>query len=408
MSLGRFHNFNNGTRWRLTRDGIEVEGSGVERTRGAPRTVGRVWDSYCEIINDIASQYRVPCELIIATICTESSGNPRAVREEPGFRSDSATPSRISAGLMQTLISTASDTLRQSVSREWLFEPRNSIKAGTAYIAFQSRVTEFDPPRVAAAYNAGGVKRNNGARNRWKMKQYPIGTGEHCDRFIKFFNDAVYVLKHHSVAPSVTIMDLLNAPIESSGPEIREGNAIPPSTRNALNKSRAKIEIQFGPNAKKELVSTYSLGVLEDILVACNEHGAFITSTARKPADQARIMYDNCAKHGVAHMKGLYKGPGRKIIEVYEKGIARDLQRAEVIQQMERKINEIGPSTVSLHLADPKKFNVIDIDPKSLKDRVAFERVVAEEKRISKFLKPKEDPAYHLEIPQPITDREVA
>ncbi len=65
----------------------------------------------------------------------------------------------------------------------------NSIRAGTAYIAQQRGKTLFDPPKMACAYNAGSIIRNTGAENRWKMRQYPIGTSEHADRFVRWFND---------------------------------------------------------------------------------------------------------------------------------------------------------------------------------------------------------------------------
>jgi|GEM_PF-4990691 len=55
----------------------------------------------------------------------------------------------------------------------------------------QARLTGFDPPLVAAAYNAGSLYRNDGAANHWKLRQYPIGTAEHVDRFCRFFNAAL-------------------------------------------------------------------------------------------------------------------------------------------------------------------------------------------------------------------------
>ncbi len=95
---------------------------------------------------------------------------------------------------MQTLISTAREALAGEVAadeigRRWLLAPDNSIRAGTAYIASQKPVTGFDPPKVACAYNAGGVYPESGPGNRWKMRQYPIGKSTHADRFVKWLND---------------------------------------------------------------------------------------------------------------------------------------------------------------------------------------------------------------------------
>ncbi|HEU4534292.1 MAG TPA: hypothetical protein VFS00_09250, partial [Polyangiaceae bacterium] len=75
--------------------------------------------------------------------------------------------------------------------------------------AKQKSKTSFDPPLVAAAYNAGGLYAQNGPANRWKLRQFPIGTGAHCNRFVKFYNDAVVVLAEHSTSPVVSHADLL-------------------------------------------------------------------------------------------------------------------------------------------------------------------------------------------------------
>jgi len=194
-SLLEFHSaFEDGVRWRLTPEGVEVEGAGVERTRGAPETVRRVWREFGDSIWRWGTRYRAPPELIVATICTETRGNADRIREERGYLSDEATPEKVSSGLMQTLISTAREALAGEVAadeigRSWLLAPDNSIRAGTAYIASQKSKTGFDPPKVACAYNAGGVYFNDSAENRWRMRQHPIGKSTHADRFVKWLND---------------------------------------------------------------------------------------------------------------------------------------------------------------------------------------------------------------------------
>ena len=152
----------------------------------------------------------MPAELIIATICTESRGDPDAVREEPGYESDERTPYKVSPGLMQTLISTARSALGDdTIDREWLLRPDNSIRAGTAYIASQWKKTPFDPPKVACAYNAGGVYHNTSNANRWRMRQYPINTSHHADRYTKWFNDCFRMFKSDGVAPEGSFYRLL-------------------------------------------------------------------------------------------------------------------------------------------------------------------------------------------------------
>ncbi len=177
--------------WRLAEDGIRIADAGPEVTGGPPLTVRRVWEDFGVSISRWCGAFDVPVELILATICTETGGKPEALRTEPGYVSDEATPDRVSPGIMQTLISTAREALDdRNIDRDWLLVADNSIQAGTAYISQQRRKTDLDPPKVACAYNAGSVIRNDGPGNRWKMRQFPIGTSHHADRFVAWFNDA--------------------------------------------------------------------------------------------------------------------------------------------------------------------------------------------------------------------------
>jgi hypothetical protein len=198
--------------WHLTEAGISIEGAAPDGTRGLPQTVRRVRDELATSIEHWSAGFGVPAELIIATICTESGGNPASERQEPGFLSHEETPHRVSIGLMQTLISTARETLGiAGVNRGWLLEPDNAIRAGTAYIARQSRHTSFDPRVVACAYNAGGIYVNHGPANRWRMRQFPIGTSHHADRFVAWFNDCFRMYEADGGAPELSFFSLMRA-----------------------------------------------------------------------------------------------------------------------------------------------------------------------------------------------------
>ncbi len=210
--LQRPHRFENSVTWHLAVDGIRVEGGPPEVTPGAPTTVKRVWTDFGDDVHQWARHYMVPVELIVATICTESGGNPSAIRREPGFISEEQTPHRVSTGLMQTLISTGRSALNDpSVDSAWLLQPGHSIQAGTAYIAQQWNVTRFDPPKVACAYNAGGIYKNDSGDNRWKMRQFPIGTSHHADRYVKWFNDCFRFFSDEHLSPEPGFYAALNA-----------------------------------------------------------------------------------------------------------------------------------------------------------------------------------------------------
>ena len=43
--LRKYHRaFAGGVRWKLTEEGLEIEGSGIERSKGSPQTVTRIWN----------------------------------------------------------------------------------------------------------------------------------------------------------------------------------------------------------------------------------------------------------------------------------------------------------------------------------------------------------------------------
>ncbi len=192
-------------RWRLTVEGIGIDGAPAAGSAGAPATIQRIWDNFGTSIANWSTRLGVPAELILATVATESGGDPNAIRFEPHYRSDETTPNQVSPGLMQTLISTARETLANpAIDRAWLLCPDNAIQAGTACILKAFGATGFDPPVVACCYNAGSVVENDSTANRWRMRQFPIGTGQHADRFVMWFNDAMRVFAPMPEPPAVS------------------------------------------------------------------------------------------------------------------------------------------------------------------------------------------------------------
>lgn len=174
-----------GARWQMTQDGVLIEGeSAPGRTVGEPSTVRTIWANYGELIKKICAHYAVPMELVVACIATESRGKPKASLTEPDGRQ--------SLGLMQILTGTASEVMGRQIEPKELLDPAINIEAGTRYILNQYNKTNFQPPLVAAAYNAGGLYplREKDA-NRWNLRS----TGNHIDRFVLYFNDASFVAK---------------------------------------------------------------------------------------------------------------------------------------------------------------------------------------------------------------------
>lgn len=192
----------NGTAtWLLEATGIRVfqgAGDSVPRSAGAPKTAQNTWRNFRPAFEKCATAFGLPVELLIATACTESSGTPDVVRKEDGYVDDDSTPNKISAGLMQTLISTARNAIGdQTLNRTSLLDADTSIRTGAAYIKQQatraSLPTNFDPPLVSVAYNAGSLRPST--TNRWGLVQTDRGGGTfHADAWVEYFNDVFAVL----------------------------------------------------------------------------------------------------------------------------------------------------------------------------------------------------------------------
>lgn len=163
----------------------------------------------------------------------------------------------------------------------------------------------------------------------------------------------------------------------------------------------AVATIAFGPNARDADVTAFSRQVLTDVMRRAGLASVTISSTSRSPAEQARVMFNNLERFGVAHQKALYGAAGDGVIEVYRSSKRDGLPASAIKARMEREIVRVGPTRVSRHASDPNILNVFDIAPSSVARRPDFERALRTESRISKTIFSPNDPGYHLEIPQP-------
>ena len=150
-------------------------------------------------------------------------------------------------------------------------------------------------------------------------------------------------------------------------------------------------------------ISAHTRKVLEELITKSGVPAITITSTTRTADEQARIMYENIEAHGVDHQKKLYGPAGDKVIDEYYSLKKLGKSKDQIVNGMTVKINALGPGRVSRHAGDSNQINVVDIAPSSinLALRKKFEDNVKGDSRVSKFLTPPGDPAYHLEIPQP-------
>ena len=138
--------------------------------------------------------------------------------------------------------------------------------------------------------------------------------------------------------------------------------------------------------------------ILKDILKVAGLATATVTSAHRTPADQARVMYENCVAKGAAYNEALYCVAGDRVVEVFEAN--QDQPRDAVIELMTDKILEIGPEHISMHMSDTHY--TFDVAPSSIPaaKHAAFVAAVLGNKAVSKLIQPPRDPAFHIEIPK--------
>jgi hypothetical protein len=163
------------------------------------------------------------------------------------------------------------------------------------------------------------------------------------------------------------------------------------------------VTITYGTNANSSTVNATAETVIKELVAKSGGTSCTITSTARTPEDQARAMYNNLVGtgegKGVEAQKALYGASGDLVIDAFVEAKDAGKSADEIKAAMVAKINEVGPSNVSKHCADSSTLCVVDIDPGSISNGTKFEEEVGKDSRVSKFLKPPADPAYHLEIP---------
>lgn len=218
-----WHNYGNGTLyWRATSRGVEIKGRGLIKDPNYTRRAKTIWTTYRQPIIAASQKHGVPVPAIIATIITESSGKPRAYRPEPEFYQryirgqdawklhplyESSEKIAASYGLMQIMYTTAYSVGFRGKPDD-LYDPAVNIDVASAYIAspFQKKQHQWDPPKIACAYNAGSVRPTK--KNEWGMFYHP----GHLDRWIPAYNGAVEAIENERLSaliePAETEEDL--------------------------------------------------------------------------------------------------------------------------------------------------------------------------------------------------------
>ena len=89
-------------------------------------------------------------------------------------------------------------------------------------------------------------------------------------------------------------------------------------TEDVIIEQETNVNISYGANADRAAISETTLEILRRVGRASDNYEIFITSTARTPYDQARIMYNNIVRNGIAEQRRTYREPGQRVLDVYE------------------------------------------------------------------------------------------
>ncbi len=169
----------------------------------------------------------------------------------------------------------------------------------------------------------------------------------------------------------------------------------------------SNIVINYIQTVDKSSISAYTLKVIKFLFSQAGITSLTITSSARTPKDQARVMFNNLERGNRIE----YKEPGQEVVNIYDVEKPKGTSDADIKNAMENKIKNLYPRLVSRHTIEPTFVNVIDIAPNSLKPgnkSKLLEEVLDDNtgpgKLLDQFLGPGvdrgNDPAYHLVIPQ--------
>jgi hypothetical protein len=168
-----FHNIYGGIRWRMYKQRVRLT-SGIPA--GDPSAVAKCMNRYGASIRKWSDFYDLSRASVVATALTESSCT------NPSGSSDG-----LSSGPMQVTGSTcaALTGLSRSTCKSRMHaSPDFSFHVGAKYMgsSYQRKQHHRDPPKIAAAYNAGSLRKS--FSNRWHL----VSTGNHIDRFVRHYN----------------------------------------------------------------------------------------------------------------------------------------------------------------------------------------------------------------------------
>jgi hypothetical protein len=168
-----FHRIFGGIAWRVDNQRVKLH---TGTPRGSADDIARCMNRFGASIRRWADHYRISRASVVATALTESNCT------NPAGSSDglSSGPMQVTGSTCAALTGLSSSACRRRMHQH----PDFSFRVGAKYIgsSFQRSQHRRDPPKIAADYNAGSLRRTS--TNRWHM----VSTGNHIDRFVRHYN----------------------------------------------------------------------------------------------------------------------------------------------------------------------------------------------------------------------------
>ncbi len=168
-----YHSIYGGIQWRVVGQRVKLHSGTPSASVASVRTC---MNRYGGSIRKWADHYKLSRASVAATALTESSCT------NPAGSSDglSSGPMQVTASTCAALMGLSRATCRSRMHSK----PDFSFQVGAKYMGstYQRNQHHRDPPKIAAAYNAGSLRRSSA--NRWHM----VSTGNHIDRFVRWYN----------------------------------------------------------------------------------------------------------------------------------------------------------------------------------------------------------------------------
>ncbi|MEV6306384.1 hypothetical protein AB0M02_43735 [Actinoplanes sp. NPDC051861] len=174
------------------------------------------------------------------------------------------------------------------------------------------------------------------------------------------------------------------------------------------------VGLNFGVGARRHPSDVRLVDIVKDGLRAAGQDGAVVSSTIRRPEDQARVMFKNLTNssrtlaQNIAQQRAEYGANGDLVIAEFERQtagyttVAQAVANSAAIQAaMLTEINRIGCKNVTDHCNDPAKVTVFDIASSSFGTNAGLFRS-ATEGRVGEFRDERSrNNCYHLSVDNP-------